>query len=164
MYGIGPYGLASRLEIGQTEAKEIIARYFERFPKVQQYIHDTIAKARTDGYVSTLLGRRRYFADIKSKNQTVRQNAERQAINMPIQGTAADMIKLAMVHLDAALRKQKLRSSMLIQVHDELVFEIPASEETIMRMLVHEKMCNALPLSVPVEVDIGTGKNWLEAH
>lgn len=164
MYGIGPYGLASRLEISQTEAKEIIARYFERFPKVQQYIHDTIEKARTDGYVSTLLGRRRYFADIKSKNQTVRQNAERQAINMPIQGTAADMIKLAMVHLDAALQEQKLQSSMLIQVHDELVFEIPASEETLIRTLVHEKMCNALPLSVPVEVEIGTGKNWLEAH
>jgi len=164
MYGIGPYGLASRLEISQTEAKEIIAKYFERFPKVQQYIHDTMNKARADGYVSTLLGRRRYIADIKSKNQTVRQNAERQAINMPIQGTAADMIKLAMVHLEAALREQKLRSAMLIQVHDELVFEIPASEETIMRSLVHEKMCNALPLAVPVEVEIGTGKNWLEAH
>lgn len=164
MYGIGPFGLASRLEITQTEAKEIIARYFERFPKVQQYIHDTIAKAQRDGYVATLLGRRRYFSDIKSKNQTVRQNAERQAINMPIQGTAADMIKLAMVHLDEALREQKLRSTMLIQVHDELVFEVPSGEEKIMRSLVYENMCNALPLAVPVEVEIGTGKNWLEAH
>ncbi|HVN47886.1 MAG TPA: DNA polymerase, partial [Bacteroidota bacterium] len=164
MYGIGPFGLAHRLDISQTEAKEIIARYFERFPKVQQYIHDTIAKARTDGYVSTLLGRRRYMPDIKSKNQTVRQNAERQAINMPIQGTAADMIKLAMVHIDAALQKKKLQSTMLIQVHDELVFEIPAGEEALMRTLVHETMCNALPLAVPIEIEIGTGKNWLEAH
>ena len=164
MYGIGAYGLANRLEISQSEAKEIIARYFARFPKVQQYIGDTIAGARNDGYVSTLLGRRRYFADIRNSNQNVRQNAERQAINMPIQGTAADMIKLAMVHIDEELIKRKLASSMLLQVHDELVFEVRIKEERLLRILVEKEMRQALPLSVPVEVDIGVGKNWLEAH
>ena len=164
MYGIGAYGLASRLEISQSEAKEIIARYFARFPKVQQYIGDTIADARNKGYVSTLLGRRRYISDIRSNNQTVRQNAERQAINMPIQGTAADMIKLAMVRIDAEIIKQKLASAMLLQVHDELVFEVRMNEEPAMKKLVETEMRQALPLSVPVEVDLGIGKNWLEAH
>jgi DNA polymerase-1 len=164
MYGIGPYGLANRLEISQSEAKEIIARYFTRFPKVQQYIGDTIAGARKEGYVSTLLGRRRYIADIRSNNHNIRQNAERQAINMPIQGTAADMIKLAMVHIDAEIIKRKLASSMLLQVHDELVFEVRTNEEADLKKLVEKEMRQALPLSVPVEVDLGIGKNWLEAH
>ncbi len=164
MYGIGPYGLANRLDISQGEAKEIIALYFNRFPKVQQYIHNTIASARKEGYVSTLLGRRRYIPDIYSKNQNVRQNAERQAINMPIQGTAADMIKLAMVRIDTALKKQKLASSMLLQVHDELVFEVRKKEESTMKELVEIEMRQALPLSLPIEVDIGVGSNWLEAH
>ena len=164
MYGIGPYGLANRLEISQSESKDIIARYFNRFPKVQQYIQDTIASARTSGYVNTLLGRRRYIPDIRSNNQNIRQNAERQAINMPIQGTAADMIKLAMVHIDTALRKLKLNSSMLLQVHDELVFEMRKDEERSMKQLVEKEMREAMLLSVPVEVDLGIGKNWLEAH
>jgi DNA polymerase I len=164
MYGIGAYGLATRLEISQSEAKEIIARYFARFPKVQQYISDTIAGVRKEGYVSTLLGRRRYIADIRSNNKNIRQNAERQAINMPIQGTAADMIKLAMVHIDAEIINKKLASSMILQVHDELVFEVRTNEEKIMRELVEKEMRQALPLSVPVEVDIGIGKNWMEAH
>ncbi|MBI3577872.1 MAG: DNA polymerase I, partial [Ignavibacteriales bacterium] len=164
MYGIGPFGLATRLEITQTEAKEIIARYFERFPNVKQYINDTIASARDQGYVTTLLGRRRYLPDVNSGNHNIRQNAERQAINMPIQGTAADMIKLAMVRIDAAMMKAKQKSSMLLQVHDELVFEIQKSEEEKMRSLVEKNMRDALKLSVPVEVEIGVGKNWLEAH
>jgi DNA polymerase-1 len=164
MYGIGPFGLSSRLEITQSEAKEIIARYFERFPKVKQYINDTISKARTDGYVSTLLGRRRYLPDLRSANQNIRSNAERQAINMPIQGTAADMIKLAMVNIDDAIRKKQLASLMILQVHDELVFEIKKTEENGMKALVEKQMRDALKLSVPVEVEIGVGKNWLEAH
>ena len=164
MYGIGPFGLSSRLEITQSEAKDIIALYFERFPKVKQYINDTISKARSDGYVSTLLGRRRYLPDLKSANQNVRSNAERQAINMPIQGTAADMIKVAMVNIDADIRKKKLASTMILQVHDELVFEIDKKEEAEMRGLVEKRMRDALKLSVPVEVDMGVGKNWLEAH
>jgi DNA polymerase-1 len=164
MYGIGPFGLASRLEISQTEAKEIIAKYFERFPGVKQYINDTIAAARTKGYVSTLLGRRRYLPDINSRNHNVRGNAERQAINMPIQGTAADMIKLAMIHIDRALIENNMQSRMLLQVHDELVFELPRAEETRLAALVRDQMKNAIPLTVPVEVEVGTGSNWLEAH
>jgi DNA polymerase-1 len=164
MYGIGPFGLANRLEISQAEAREIIDRYFERFPKVREYINSTIAGARTRGYVSTLLGRRRYLADINSRNQNVRNNAERQAINMPIQGTAADMIKLAMIEIDAALLSRGSPSRMLIQVHDELVFEVPRTEVIKVEALVEERMRNALPLEVPVKVDVGTGGNWLEAH
>ena len=164
MYGIGPFGLGRRLEIPQSEAKEIINRYFERFPKVKQYINDTIAGARKDGYVSTLTGRRRYLADINSRNQNIRGNAERQAINMPIQGTAADMIKIAMIRLDASIAGKKFKSRMLLQVHDELVFEVPRGEEKKMTALVTEGMEGAMKLSVPLRVDIGTGKNWLEAH
>ena len=164
MYGIGPFGLANRLEIGQNEAKEIISRYFDRFPKVKQYIGDTIEGARKHGYVRTLLGRRRYVPDINSKNQNIRGNAERQAINMPIQGTAADMIKLAMIVLDREITANGMKSRMLLQVHDELVFEVPQEESEAMKSLVIEKMKGALPLSVPLKVDVGTGKNWLEAH
>jgi DNA polymerase-1 len=164
MYGIGPFGLSSRLEITQSEAKDIIARYFERFPKVKQYINDTLVKARIEGYVSTLLGRRRYLPDLRSANQNIRSNAERQAINMPIQGTAADMIKIAMVNIDDAIRKNQLKSSMLLQVHDELVFEVRKSEETALKSLVEERMRAAMRLSVPIEVDIGVGKTWFEAH
>ena len=164
MYGIGSYGLATRLDISQTEAKEIIETYFKRFPKVKEYIHNTLEKARTDGYVSTLLGRRRYLPDIKSKNQTVRGNAERQAINMPIQGTAADMIKIAMVKIHKFIQDSGLKIHMLLQVHDELVFEVANSELTKAKFIIIEEMKNALPLSVPIEVEIGVGKNWLEAH
>ena len=163
MYGIGPFGLATRLDISQAEAKEIIAKYFERFPRVNQYIFDTLASARKDGYVSTLLGRRRYLPDLNSKNFNVRSNAERQAINMPIQGTAADMIKLAMVSIHGRLRDEGIGATMLLQVHDELVFEVAKSEERRAKRLIVEGMKNALPLSVPVEVDVGVGKNWLEA-
>jgi len=164
MYGIGPFGLAARLGIPQSEARDIIARYFERFPGVKQYINDTISGARQNGYVATLYGRRRYFADINSRNQNIRANAERAAINMPIQGTAADMIKVAMIRIDGDLRKKKLRSRMLLQVHDELVFEIPPAELEAMKTLVTERMRHAMPLNVPVNVDLGVGKNWLEAH
>jgi len=164
MYGIGPFGLGRRLEIPQSEAREIIARYFERFPKVKQYINDTIAGARREGFVSTLTGRRRYLPDINSRNQNIRGNAERQAINMPIQGTAADMIKIAMIRLDRSVREKGLKSRMLLQVHDELVCEVPRDEEKKMAALVTDEMQNAMTLSVPVRVDVGTGKNWLEAH
>ncbi len=164
MYGIGPFGLASRLDITQTEGREIIQKYFERFPKVNQYIKDTIAFAHANGFVETLKGRRRYLPDVNNKNQNIRANAERQSINMPIQGTAADMIKLAMIGIHNQLKKKKLESKMVLQVHDELVFDIPKSEESKMRKLVEEEMKNAMELNVPIEVEIGTGKNWLEAH
>jgi DNA polymerase-1 len=164
MYGIGPFGLGNRLEIPQSEAKEIIARYFERFPKVRQYINDTIESARKSGYVETLLGRRRFLPDLRSGNQNIRQNAERQAINMPIQGTAADMIKLAMINIDEAFAGTKLESRMLIQVHDELVFEVKNKEEQEVRSIVTKHMKQSLKLNVPLEIEIGVGKNWLEAH
>jgi len=164
MYGIGPFGLANRLEISQAEAREIIQRYFERFPGVRRYIDETIANAKKNGYVSTLLGRRRYLPELHSRNRNIRGNAERQAINMPIQGTAADMIKLAMIKIDGEMREQQLRSRMLLQVHDELVFEVNKSEAEIVRSLVGSAMRRAFALSVPVVVDIGIGLTWLEAH
>jgi DNA polymerase-1 len=164
MYGIGPFGLANRLEISQPEARDIIARYFDRFPKVKQYISDTISSARSTGFVNTLLGRRRYLPDISSRNQTIRGNAERQAINMPIQGTAADMIKLAMIAIHRELQEHSFRSRMILQVHDELVFEAATEETKRLKEIVVEKMQNALPLKVPIKVDVGVGKNWLEAH
>jgi len=164
MYGIGPFGLARRLEIAQPEAKEIIEKYFERFPKVRQYINDTIETAKSRGYVSTLIGRRRYLPDLKSRNQNIRSNAERQAINMPIQGTAADMIKAAMVGIDAEFTKLQLKSTMILQVHDELVFEVDQKEESEVRRIVEEHMKGALALDVPIEVEMGTGMSWFEAH
>jgi DNA polymerase-1 len=164
MYGIGPFGLSTRLGISQAEAKEIIKKYFERFPKVNQYIQDTLSSARQKGFVTTLMGRRRFIPEIVSRNANIRGNAERQAINMPIQGTAADMIKLAMIEIHRALKSKKLDAKMLLQVHDELVFEVAARDEESVKKLVEGKMISALPLSVPIEVDIGSGKNWFEAH
>ncbi|MCI0707509.1 MAG: DNA polymerase I [Ignavibacteriae bacterium] len=164
MYGIGPFGLATRLDITQTEAKEIIDTYFTRFPRVKEFIENTKATVHKKGYVETLMGRRRYLPDIHSKNLNLRQHAERQSINMPIQGTAADMIKMAMVHIDAAMQKEKLKSAMLLQVHDELVFEVLKSEEAKMRKLVEKQMSGAMKLKVPIDVEIGVGKDWLEAH
>lgn len=164
MYGISPFGLAARLEVPQGEAADIIERYFNRFPKVYQYIQDTTAQAQEDGFVSTLMGRRRYLPDITSRNKTVQQNAIRQAINMPIQGTAADMIKLAMVRIHEKIMKRKLRSRMIIQVHDELVFDVDKNEIDELKKLVEYEMENSLDLKVPIEVDTGVGKNWFEAH
>ena len=164
MYGIGPFGLANRLGITQGEARDIISRYFERFPGVKRYINDTLERARKTGYVETLLGRRRYIPDIASKNQNVRGNAERQAINMPIQGTAADMIKRAMIAVHGELAARRLGARLLLQVHDELVLEVPEGEQEEVKQIVVERMRDALPLNVPVKVDAGTGANWLEAH
>ncbi len=163
MYGIGPFGLGNRLGIPQSEAKDIIARYFERFPGVKNYIQETIAHVRETGYVQTLLGRRRYLPDIHSKNQNIRGNAERQAINMPIQGTSADMIKIAMVRLHRELQIRSLQSRLLLQVHDELVCEVPEGEEMQMRSLVAAVMQEALPLTVPVKVDVAAGRSWFDA-
>ncbi len=164
MYGISPYGLSQRLDIPQPEAKKIIETYFQRFPKVKEYIDKTIEEARQKGYVATLLGRRRYVPDINSKNRTVREFAERTAINMRIQGTAADLIKLAMVRIYDEIKRRKLKSKMILQVHDELVFDVAPDEVEILKDIVRDKMQNALQLDVPLVVDIGVGKNWYEAH
>jgi DNA polymerase-1 len=165
MYGQGSFGLSQQLSISRTEAKNIIEQYFEKYPRIKSYIESTKESAREKGYVSTLLGRRRYFSNITSKNATIRQAAERAAINMPIQGTAADMMKLAMIAVHKAMKTHKFKSKMLLQIHDELVFEVMDGEMDELSAVVKSCMENALPLGkVPVLVELGTGKNWDEAH
>ncbi len=164
IYGISAFGLAERLTISRTEAKEIIDGYFENFPGVKAFMESCIASARDNGYVETLSGRRRYLPDIDSRNAVVRGVAERNAINAPIQGTAADLIKIAMVAIQKELKSRKLKSNMLLQVHDELNFEVHPSELEEVKALVVEKMESAYQLSVPLLVETGVGKNWLEAH
>lgn len=164
IYGISRFGLADRLGISPDEAEEIIRHYFIRFPRVNQYMIDTIAFARQHKYVTTLLNRRRYLPEIADKNAAIRQNAERVAINTTIQGSAADLIKIAMIDIYKEIKAQKLASKMLLQVHDELVFEAPEKEVEILKPLIKEKMESAMQLSVPLKVDVGVGKNWLEAH
>ena len=163
-YGVSAYGLASRLGISNAEGKEMIDQYFERFPGIKYYIEETVALAKEKGYVSTLLGRRRYIPDINSRNWNVRGFAERTAINMPIQGTAADIIKLAMIEIHNYLEQERLKSRMLLQVHDELVFEISEDEKEEVPNRIKELMENAFELSVPLDVDMGLADNWLEAH
>jgi DNA polymerase-1 len=164
LYGISAFGLAQRLGIDNNDAKNLIDRYFEKYPRISEYIERTTVFARENGFVETLCGRRRYIPDINSKNRNIRMFAERTAINAPIQGSAADMIKIAMIRIDAALRERELRSTMIMQVHDELVFEVPETEVEEVRTLVVEQMRSALDLRVPIEVDAGTGRTWLEAH
>lgn len=163
-YGISAFGLAQRLGIPRREGAEIIDQYFKQFSGIRKYMDDTIEFARKNGYVETVTGRRRYIRDIRSSNATVRGGAERNAINAPIQGTAADMIKIAMVNIHAELEKRKLKTKMLLQVHDELVFDLVKSEEKEVLPLVEEKMKTAIALDVPIEVEMGVGKTWLEAH
>lgn len=163
-YGISAFGLAQRLGIPRMEAAAIIDNYFRQYGRIQDYIRDTIEFARQHGYVQTVTGRRRYLPDIRSSNATVRGAAERNAINMPIQGTAADMIKIAMIRIDAAIRDRGLRTRMILQIHDELVFDLHRGEEPEVRAMVENEMRNALPLAVPIAVEMGVGNNWLEAH
>jgi DNA polymerase-1 len=163
-YGISAFGLAQRLGIPRKEAAEIIDQYFKQFPGIRKYMDDTIDFARKHGYVETVTGRRRYLRDITSSNNTIRSAAERNAINAPIQGSAADMIKLAMINIHREFTAQKLKTRMLLQVHDELVFDLYQAEEKIVRALVEDKMKHAIHLDVPIEVEIGVGKTWLEAH
>ena len=165
MYGMSAFGLAQRLNIARGEARAIIDRYFEQFPKIRQYMGDTVLFARDHGYVRTLRGRRRYLRDIRSRNHAARAAAERVAINAPIQGSAADMIKLAMLRIDRELRRRGLDARMILQVHDELVFEVARAALEPVRELVTAAMRDALDLGrVPVVVDVGVGADWLEAH
>jgi len=164
IYGISSFGLSERLTIGRKEAKDLIDGYFASYPGVKTYMDDSIRKAREKGYVTTMFGRRRYLRDIHSRNQVVRGNAERNAINAPIQGSAADIIKIAMVRIHEKLQKENYKSRMILQVHDELIFEVPDSELGRLREMVIYEMSNAAILDVPLKVDWGTGRNWLEAH
>ncbi|MDF1815300.1 MAG: DNA polymerase, partial [Verrucomicrobiales bacterium] len=166
IYGISAFGLSQRLggEISRSEAGDIIKEYLKQYPGVKEFQEKTIEQAQKDGYVETVTGRRRYLRDINSRSWTMRSAAERTAINTPIQGTAADMIKIAMVRVHNLLEEGNYKTRMLLQVHDELVFDMHKSEADEVVPKIVDAMKNALPLDVPVVVDTGTGENWLEAH
>ena len=166
IYGISAFGLSQRLAIPRAEAAAIIEAYFREYPSIREFMDRTIAEARENGYVETLAGRRRYFPDLTSGNQNIRGNAERAAINTPIQGSSADMIKLAMIRIDSLLRETPYQSKMLLQVHDELVFDLALDEQEELVPKIIDAMTTALPLphDVPIEVESGTGADWLTAH
>jgi DNA polymerase-1 len=164
VYGISAFGLSEQLNIPRKDAANIIEQYFSKYPKIQQYIHNQIQFAQQHGYVETLMKRRRYLRNINSGNGNLRGFDERNAINAPIQGSAADMIKVAMIAIFNEMKKRNLQSSMILQVHDELVFDVLKSELEEMKEIVRHQMINALTLSVPIEIDMKAGGNWLEAH
>jgi len=164
IYGQSAFGLSQNLAIPRKEAAEIIEQYFLQYPGIKQYMADTMNFARENGYVTTLMGRRRYLRDINSANQTVRGFAERNAINAPIQGSAADMIKIAMINIHREFKALKLDARMTMQVHDELVFDVPHNEVETVKPIILDNMKNAIKTEVPIMVEIGTGSNWLEAH
>ena len=164
IYGISAFGLSQRLKISRAEAAKLIETYFKLYPKVKDFMEKSIATAREKGYATTILGRRRTLRDINSRNATARQAAERDAINTPIQGSAADLIKIAMVRISRALSENAMRSRMVLQIHDELVFDAPLEEVDRLKEIVHREMTSAIDFGVPLEVEIGTGSNWLEAH
>jgi DNA polymerase-1 len=164
IYGISSFGLSQRLNIGRSEAKSIIDGYFEAFPEVKKYMDLCIENARKTGYVQTLLGRKRYLGDIHSANATVRGVAERNAINAPIQGSAADIIKVAMINIFKEMKKHRLKSKMILQVHDELNFDVVLNELELMTSIVRTEMERAVKLIIPLTVDIKNGSSWLEAH
>ena len=164
IYGMSAFGLAERMELSRSEAADIIKKYFEEYAGIKEYMNRSIALARERGYAETILGRRRYLRDINGANSVVRGFAERNAINAPIQGSSADMIKIAMIGIHQELERLKMQSKMILQVHDELVFDAHLDELDTLKAIVQDKMVNALPLSVPVVVEMNTGSNWLEAH
>ena len=164
IYGMSAFGLAERMELSRSEAADIIKKYFEEYAGIKEYMNRSIALARERGYAETILGRRRYLRDITGANSVVRGFAERNAINAPIQGSSADMIKIAMIGIHEEMQRLKMQSKMMLQVHDELVFDAHLDELNELKAIVNDKMVNALPLSVPVVVEMNTGGNWLEAH
>ena len=164
IYGISAFGLSERMSVSRAEAKELIENYFSTYPKVREYMNESIERAKETGYITTQFGRRRYLADINAGNATVRGYAERNAVNAPIQGTAADIIKLAMIAIDRRLRKEQLKARMILQVHDELNFSVPPTELEQVRQLVVEEMERAFQMKVPLVAECGEGTNWLEAH
>lgn len=164
IYGVSAFGLSNQTNLSRTEAKELIDTYYESYPKLKQYISDQVHFARENGYVQTVLGRRRYLRDINSRNAVVRGAAERNAVNAPIQGSAADIIKIAMIRIHERLNEDRLKTKMLLQVHDELVFDVYKPELDVVKPLIKQEMENAFELKVPLVVDLDTGENWLEAH
>ena len=164
MYGISSFGLAQRLRCSRSEAKKIIDDYFASFPSIKYFIADTLASARETGYVETIFGRRRYIPDVNSHNGNVRALVERNAVNAPIQGSSADIIKLAMIGVDRRLRQEAPGTRLVLQIHDELLLEVPENEIDKVRGIVVSEMENVIKLSVPLTVECNYGKTWLEAH
>jgi DNA polymerase-1 len=162
IYGQSAFGLSKDLDIPLNQAQEFIDAYFLRYPKVKEYIDLQIKKAQSEGFVTTLLGRRRYIPEINNKNMGLRQFAQRQAVNTPIQGTASDLIKLAMINISEQIQVKRLKAKMTLQIHDELVFDLPNSELNALTGLVKDKMENVMKLNVPIRIDMKTGINWLE--
>jgi len=164
IYGQSAFGLSQNLGISRKEAAEIIDQYFSQYTGIRKYMGEVIEFAKEHGYVETILKRRRYLRDINSANMTVRGFAERNAINAPIQGSAADLIKIAMINIQKDIDEKGLEGKMIMQVHDELVFDVPNHEIDIFKSIIENRMKNAIELQVPIEIEIGEGKNWLEAH
>ena len=164
IYGISVFGLAERMNVPRQEAKELIDGYFETYPQVKEYMDRSIQVARENGYVETIFHRKRFLPDINSRNAVVRGYAERNAINAPIQGSAADIIKVAMSLIYQRLQSNNLKAKMILQVHDELNFSVPEAEKEIIQKIVIEEMERAYRMLVPLKADFGWGKNWLEAH
>ena len=164
IYGVSAFGLSNQTDLSRSEAKELIDTYYKTYPKLRNYMSEQVDFARDNGYVQTVLGRRRYLKDINAGNQVVRGAAERNAVNAPIQGSAADIIKIAMINIHKKLSEGKYKTKMLLQVHDELVFDCYKPELEEMKKLIKSEMENAYKLSVPLDVEVGIGENWLEAH
>jgi DNA polymerase-1 len=164
IYGISPYGLSRQLKIGIDEAKSYIDTYFARYSEVRDYMDTLINNALKSGYVATIFNRKRAIPELKSSNRNIRQLGERLATNSPVQGSAADVIKISMINISNRLKREKLESKMLLQVHDELLFEVPEKEKEVLSRLVREEMEHAVKLEVPLKVDMGMGSNWAEAH
>ncbi|MFC2270737.1 MAG: DNA polymerase, partial [Capnocytophaga ochracea] len=164
IYGVSAFGLSAQTNLSRSESKELIDTYYATYPNLRNYISKQIQFAQEHSYVETVLGRRRYLPDIHSRNQVVRGAAERNAVNAPIQGSAADIIKIAMIRIQHELIRQQLQTRMLLQVHDELVFDVPKTELNIVKPLIKEAMESAFNLAVPLVADLGVGDNWLDAH
>ena len=164
IYGVSAFGLSNQTDLTRAEAKELIETYYKTYPKLRNYMSEQVDFARDNGYVQTVLGRRRYLKDINGNNAIVRGAAERNAVNAPIQGSAADIIKIAMINIHEKLSSGNYKTKMLLRVHDELVFDCYRSELEGMKTLIKTEMENAYKMAVPLDVEVGIGENWLEAH
>ena len=164
IYGVSAFGLSNQTELNRTQSKELIETYYKTYPMLSAFVRDQIDFARENGYVETISGRRRYLKDINSQNAVIRGAAERNAVNAPIQGSAADIIKMAMINIHKRMQENNYRTKMLLQVHDELVFDVYKPELDTIKSLVRYEMENAYNMSIPLSVEMDIGKNWLEAH
>ena len=164
IYGVSAFGLSNQTSLSRSESATLIEAYYQTYPRLKSFINEQIQFAREHGYVQTILGRRRYLKDINSANAVVRSAAERNAVNAPIQGSAADIIKIAMINIHKKLTSGNWKSKMLLQVHDELVFDVQNSELDKIQPMIKQEMENAFQLDVPLEIDLGAGRDWLEAH